>query len=94
MNKNEVQLKIIGNKTDTKLQINLFDEYLSTKAVALLKEIEIIEENVGYDKLSYTGGNKKAYGFKNCKTLKKLTKDLHNKNMTVYKVEIKQNEFA
>ena len=46
MNKNEVQLKIIGNKTDTKLQINLFDEYLSTKAVALLKEIEIIEENV------------------------------------------------
>ena len=94
MNKNEEQLKIIGNKTDTKLQINLFDEYLSTIAVALLKKIEIIEENVDYDKLSYTDGNKKSYGFKNCKTLKKLIKDLHNKNMTVYKAEIKQNEFA
>ena len=39
MNKNEEQLKIIGNKSDTKLQINLFDEYLSTKAVALLNRL-------------------------------------------------------
>ena len=35
----------------------------------------------------------KSYSFKNFKTLEKLIKDLHNRNMTIDKAEIKQNEF-
>ena len=60
----------------------------------MTKEIKTIGDNVDYDKLSFAGGNKKVYGFKNSKTLKKLIKDPHNRNMTIDKAEIKQNEFA
>ena len=57
--KNEEQLKIIENKTDIKSQIDLFDEDLTWEAIALIKETKIIEDNVDYNKLSFTGVNKK-----------------------------------
>ena len=77
--KNEGQLKINGNKTGIKSQIDFFDEYLTPETVALIKEFKSIGDNVNYDKLSFTGGNKKVYCFKNFKTLEKLIKDLHNR---------------
>ena len=49
----------------------------------MLEEIKDIEDNVDYDKLFFTCGNKKDYGFKNFKTLEKLIKDIHNKNMAI-----------
>ena len=58
--KNEEQLKIIGNKTGIKSQIDLFDEDLTSEAIALIKEIKSIEDSVDYDKSSFTGGNKKV----------------------------------
>ena len=91
--KSEKQLKAFKGKTDTKSQIDLFNEELSLEAAALLKEIKDIGDNVDYDKLFYTGGNKKPYGFKNFKTLEKLIKDIHNKNMTIDEARIKQSEF-
>ena len=42
----EEQLKIIGNKTDIKSQIDLFDKDLTPGAIALIKEIKSIENNV------------------------------------------------
>ena len=57
--KNEELLKAIRRKTDIKSKIDLFDEDLDSEAIALIKETKIIEENVDYDKLSFTGGNKK-----------------------------------
>ena len=57
-------------------------------------EIKSIGDNVGYDKLLLGKGNKKVYSFNNFKTLEKLIKDLHNRNMTIDEVGIKQNEFA
>ena len=36
-----------------------YDEYLTSEAVALIKEIKSIADNVDYDKLSFAGGNKK-----------------------------------
>ena len=91
--KNEGQLKAIKGKTDIKSQIDLFSEDFSSEAVALLKEIKDIGDNVDNDKLLFTGGNKKHYSFKNVKTLEKLIK-IYNGNMTIDKVEIKQNEFS
>ena len=60
----------------------------------MIKEIKSIGDSVDYHKLSFESGNKKVYGFKNFETLEKLVKDLHNRNMRIDKVEIKQNEFA
>ena len=57
-------------------------------------EIKSIGDNVGYDKLLFAKGNKKVYSFNNFKTLEKLIKDLHNRNMTIDEAGIKQNEFA
>ena len=37
-----------------------------------MKEIKYIGDNADYDKLSFAGGNKNIYGFKNFKTLEKL----------------------
>ena len=91
--KNEGQLKAIKGKTDIKSQIDLFSEDFSSEAVALLKEIKDIGDNVDNDKLLFTGGNKKDYSFNNVKTLEKLIK-ICNGNMTIDKVEIKQNEFS
>ena len=91
--KYEGQLKAIKGKTDIKSQIDLFSEDFSSEAVALLKEIKDIGDNVDNDKLLFTGGNKKDYSFKNVKTLEKLIK-IYNGNMTIDKVEIKQNEFS
>ena len=48
--KNEEQLIIVGNKTSTKSQIDLFDEDLSPEAIVLIKEIKSIEDDVDYDK--------------------------------------------
>ena len=81
--KNEELLKAIKGKTDTKSKIDLFDEDLDLEAIALIKETKIIEENVDYDKLSFTGGNKKVYGLDSFKTFEKLIKDIRNKNMTI-----------
>ena len=60
----------------------------------MIKEIKNIEENVNYDKLSFTGGNKKVYSLHSFKTFEKLIKDIRNKNTTIDKAEIKQNKFA
>ena len=38
--KSEERLKIIGNKTGIKSQIDLFDEDLTSEAIALIKEIK------------------------------------------------------
>ena len=54
----------------------MFNEDLSSKYIALLKEIRDIGDNVDYDKSSFTGGNKKVYGLKNFKTLEKLIEDM------------------
>ena len=81
--KNEELLKAIKGKTDIKSKIDLFDEDLDLEAIALIKETKIIEENVDYDKLSFTGGNKKVYGLDSFKTFEKIIKDIRNKNMTI-----------
>ena len=81
--KNEELLKAIKGKTDIKSKIDLFDEDLDLEAIALIKETKIIEESVDYDKLSFTGGNKKVYGLDSFKTFEKLIKDIRNKNMTI-----------
>ena len=60
----------------------------------MIKEIKNIEENVNYDKLSFTGGNKKVYSLHSFKTFEKLIKDIRNKNTTMDEAEIKQNKFA
>ena len=67
---------------------------MEAKAVALIKEIKIIGDNGDYNQLSFVGGNKEVYSFKNFKTLKKLIKYLHNRNITIGEAEIKQNKFA
>ena len=72
----------------------MFDDDLTPEAIPLIKEIKIIEENVDYDKLSFTGGNKKVYGLDSFKTFEQLIKDILNKNMTIDKAERKQNEFS
>ena len=53
-------MKTIGNKTGIKSKIDLFDEDLTSEAIALTEEIKSIEDSVDYDKLSFTGGNKKV----------------------------------
>ena len=63
--KNEKQLKIIGNKSEIRSRIDLFDEDLTSGAITLIKEIKSIGQNVDYNKLSFTDGNKKLYGFEN-----------------------------
>ena len=44
--KNEEQLKVIKGKTDIKSKIDLFDKDLTPEAIALIKEIKNLEENV------------------------------------------------
>ena len=56
--KTEKQLKTIKSKNDTKSQIDLFNEELSSEAVAWLKEIKDIGDNVDYSKLFFMSGNK------------------------------------
>ena len=86
--KSEEQLKIIRNKTGIKSQIDLFNEDLTSEAIALIKKLKNIEDSVDYYKLFFTGGNKKVYGFDSFMTLEKL------KNMTTDRAEIKQNKYA
>ena len=93
-NKNEEQLKAIKGKTDIKSKIDLFHEDLTPEAIVLIEEIKNIEDNVNYNKLSFTDGNKKVYGLDSCKTFKKLIKDILNKNTAIDKAEIKQNKFT
>ena len=57
------------------------------------KEIKSIGDNVNYNKLSFAGGNKTVYGFKNFKSLERLIKNFHNRNMTIDEEEIKQSNF-
>ena len=59
-----------------------------------IKEIIGIGDNFDYDKLSFTGGNKKIYGLKNFKTLEKLIKDINKVDMKIDEAELKQNKFA
>ena len=58
--KNEELLKAIKGKTDTKSKTGLFNEDLTLEAIALIKEIKSIEENIDHDKLSFTVGNNKV----------------------------------
>ena len=76
------------------MQIDLFNKELSLEAAALVKEIKDIGYNVDYDKLIFTGDNKKPCGLKNFKTLEKLSKDIYNGDMAIDEADIKQNEFA
>ena len=92
--KNEELLKTIKGKTEMKSKIDLFDEDLTPEAITLIKEIKSIEENVDYNKLSFTGGNKKVYDLDSSKTFEKLIKDIFSKNMTIDEAEIKQKKFA
>ena len=92
--KNEEQLKTIKGKTGLKSKIDLFDENLTPEAIALIKQIKSIEENADYDKLSFTGGNKKVYSLDIFETFEKLIKDIRSKNMIIDEKEIKQNKFA
>ena len=78
--KSDKQLKIIGNKTDIKSQIDLFGEDLTLEAIAVIKEIKSIEDSVDYDRLSLTGGNKKVYGLDSFMTLEKLIENILSKN--------------
>ena len=64
-----------------------FDEYLTAEAVTLIKKNKSTN-------LSFVDGYKKVFSFKNFKTPKKLIKNIYNRNMTIDKTEIKQNEFA
>ena len=91
--KNEEQLKAITGKTDIKSKTDLFDEDLIQEVIALIKEIKSIEENVDYNKLSFTGGNKKVYDLDSSKTFEKSIKDIFSKNMTIDEAEIKQKKF-
>ena len=91
--KSEGHLEIIKGKTGIQSQIDLFNEDLSLEAVALLKEIKDIGDNVDYGKILFTGGSKKVYGFKNFRMLEMLFKDIYNRNMTIDEVN-KKNEFA
>ena len=89
--KNEEQLKIIGNETGINSQIDLFDEDLTSEAVALIKEIIRVEDSVDYSKLFFMGGNKKVYSLDSFMTLEKLIKDILSKNMKIDRAEIRQN---
>ena len=91
--KNEEQLNAIKDKTDMKSKNDLFYEDLTPKAITLIKEIKSIEENVDYNKLSFTCGNKKVYRLDSFRTFEKLIKDIRNKNMTD-EAEVKQIKFA
>ena len=84
-------MKIIGNETGIKSQIDLFDEDLTSEAVALIKEIKRVEDSVDYSKLSFMGGNKKVYSLDSFMTLEKLIKDILSKNMKIDRAEIRQN---
>ena len=48
------------------------------------------QDNVDYSKCFFTSGNKKVYGLKHFTIIKKLIKDLHNRNMTIGEEEIKK----
>ena len=52
-----------------KSQIDLFDEDLTSEAIALIKEIKSIEDSFDYDKLSFMDGNKKVYSLDSFMTL-------------------------
>ena len=91
--KNKEQLKITRNKTGIRSQIHFIDEDLAPEGIPFIKEIKSIEENVGYDKLSFRGGNIKIYYFYKFETLEQLIKDLLNRNLTIDEAERKQNEF-
>ena len=92
--KKEELVKAIKDKTEIKSKIDLFDEDLTPEVIVLIKETKNIEENVDYEKLSFTGGNNKVYSLDSFKILEKLTKDIRNKNMIIDEAEIKQNKFA
>ena len=71
--KNEELLKAIKGKTGIiKSKIDVFDGDLIPEAIALIKEFKSIEENVDYDKLFFTGGNKNVYGLDSFKTFEKI----------------------
>ena len=92
--KNEELLKAIKGKTDTKSKTGLFNEDLTLEAIALIKEIKSIEENIDHDKLSFTVGNNKVSSLDSFKTFETLIKDIRNKNIPIEEVETKQNKLA
>ena len=90
----EIKTKSSWKQLKVKLRWNQkYDEDLTPEAIALIKEIKSIEENVYYNKLSFTGGLK-VYGLDSFKTIEKLIKDIRNKNMTIDEAEVKQNKFT
>ena len=57
------RLKNIKGKTDIKSQHDLFDEDLTSKAIAFIKKTKVIEDNVDWGKLFLVDGNKKRLEF-------------------------------
>lgn len=57
------RLKNIKGKTDIKSQNDLFDEDLTSKAIAFIKKTKVIEDNVDWGKLFLVDGNKKRLEF-------------------------------
>ena len=90
--KNE-QLKIKNKTENVKEVTDFIKEPLSQEAIDLIKEIKTIEKNVNYKKLSFTGGNKVAYDFRDFKTFSDLFSNLRFKKMSIDDAEMMQNEF-
>ena len=93
-NKSEERLKAIKSKNENiKEVIDFIDEPLTLEAKALIEEIRSIQKYVDYKKLKTISGNKFTYDFRDYKRFKELFRDIYYRNMSINKVERKQDEF-
>ena len=92
--KNEELLKTTKNKTENiKETTDSIKEPLSPEAIDLYEEIKSLQENVGYKKLKFAGGNNIEYDFSNYKTFNDFFNDIRCRRMTTDQAEIRQNNF-
>ena len=76
--KNEQQLKIIKNKTESIKEVTDFVEKpLSPEAKTLIEEIKTKQKDVAYRKLKTIVGNNVTYDFSDYKAFKDLFRDLY-----------------
>ena len=74
--KNEQQLKIKKNKTESIKEVTDFvKQPLSLEAKTLIEEIRTIQKDVDHRKLKTRGGNNVTYDFSDYKTFKELFRD-------------------